>query len=74
MSTAWKKERGIIMQNRWRSKVLWGSLIAQVMSILILTGLVSTGQADMINQVVALVLQIGVIIGVLNNPTDAERW
>ena len=74
MSTVWKKERGTAMQNRWRSKVLWASLLAQVVSILLLTGVLSAGQADMINQVAALVLQIGVIVGVINNPTDAEKW
>ncbi len=54
--------------------MLWASLLAQVVSILLLTGVLSAGQADMINQVAALVLQIGVIVGVINNPTDAERW
>mgnify|MGYP007011824998 CR=1 FL=1 len=63
-----------MIQNRWRSKVLWASLIAQVVSILLLTGVVSTGQADMINQVAAMLLQIGVIVGVINNPTDKEHW
>ena len=30
-------------QSRWKSKVLWTALVAQVASILVLTGVIDTG-------------------------------
>ena len=63
-----------MQQKRWKSKYLWGSLIAQVASILVLTGLIDVGQAEIINQVVGLILQALVVVGVVNNPTNAENW
>ncbi|SHI42267.1 phage holin [Parasporobacterium paucivorans] len=61
------------MQNRWKSKVLWVAIIAQVVSILVLVGVIDIGVGDQIQQVGALLLQILTILGVVNNPTDAEQ-
>ena len=61
-------------QNRWKSPILWSSLVAQVLSILLLTGVIDAGLSETINSIVSMVLQIGVVIGVLNNPTDKTSW
>ncbi len=61
-------------QNRWKSPVLWASVVAQILSILVMTGVIDTGLTETVNQVAAGVLQLLVLIGVLNNPTDKKSW
>ena len=63
-------------QSRWRSRVVWAAAAAQVIALAQLTGVlrrigVDAGTAG---DVVAGVLQILVIFGVLNNPTDSESF
>ena len=62
------------MQNRWKSKILWAAIIGQVVSILVLTGVIDLGIAQQIEQIGALSLQILTILGIVNNPTDGENW
>lgn len=61
-------------QNRWKSPVLWAAIIAQVLSILLMAGVIDIATSDLVNQIVGGVLQLGVLVGVLNNPTDKESW
>jgi phi LC3 family holin len=61
------------MQNRFKSKVLWAAVVAQVVTLLITFGVINTGLGTQVNDVVAIVLQLLVAIGVLNNPTDPTR-
>jgi uncharacterized membrane protein len=61
-------------QNRWRSKYVWVALTSQVLSILVLTGVLDVSQSEIATQVIALLLQIGTVIGIINNPTDGENW
>lgn len=64
----------IKVQSRWKSVYVWTALATQTLSILVLTGAIEVSQSDVITQVVAMVLQIGVIVGVLNNPSDEKEW
>lgn len=57
-------------QNRFRSPVLWASVAAQILSILVLVGVIDTGLSDTINNVVGAVLQLLATFGILNNPTN----
>lgn len=57
-------------QNRFRSPVLWASLSAQVLSIMILLGVIDTGMSEAINNLIGSVLQLLAAFGVLNNPTS----
>lgn len=57
-------------QNRFRSPVLWGSLAAQVLVILVTLGVIDTGLSEAIEAVVTSLLQLLVTFGVLNNPTN----
>ena len=61
-------------QSRWRSKVLWAAIIAQLIVLGQLTGLFNAIGLDagLINDIAAAVLQLAVIVGIINNPTDAE--
>ena len=61
-------------QNRWKSPVLWTSIVAQILSILMMAGVIDTGLTQTVNQVAAGVLQLLVLVGVLNNPTDKKNW
>jgi uncharacterized membrane protein len=72
-----KFERGkkIMKQSRWQSKVLWASIVAQVIAILQLTGAFKAMGLDAgyIGNVVAAILQLLVLVGVLNDPTTADH-
>lgn len=57
-------------QNRFQSPVLWAALAAQLLSMLVLLGVIDTGLSDAIEGVVGAVLQLLAAFGVLNNPTN----
>lgn len=61
-------------QSRWKSKVLWASIVAQVIAILQLTGAFKALGLDAgyVGNIVASVLQLLVIVGVLNDPTTSD--
>jgi len=61
-------------QSRWRSKVLWSAIIAQVISIGQLVGLWKKIGIDagLIGDVAAGVLQLFVIFGIINSPTNND--
>ena len=61
-------------QGRLKSKVVWGTLAAQILSILVLLEVVTPTQSEVINQVVGAVLQLLVVYGVLNNPTSSTTF
>ena len=61
-------------QNRLTSPVVWAAIVAQALTILVTFGVIDTGLSDAINQALAGVLQLLVMFGVLNNPTDSERF
>lgn len=63
-------------QNRLRSWVVWSAIAAQVISLGQLTGLFARYGLDAgtIGDIIAAVLQILVIVGILNNPTDKQSW
>ena len=61
-------------QNRLKSKVLWSAVVAQIISLLLAIGVIDTSLGDTVNQITAGVLQLLVLFGVLNNPTDGESF
>lgn len=63
-------------QNRFRSPVLWAAIFAQLLVILKLVGvwaLIGIPDSDA-TTIVASAIQLLVLLGVLNNPTDAEGF
>ncbi len=62
------------MQNRLKSPVVWASIIAQLLSILVLLEVINPTQNETINAVVGAVLQMLTAFGVLNNPTDKNAF
>jgi len=63
-------------QSRWRSKVLWVAIAAQVVALLAFFGVLEMIgiTEEWLNNTIGGVLQILVLLGVLNNPTDKERY
>lgn len=55
-------------QNRFRSPVVWGSIVALVVSLLLQLGVI--GDGSMITEVCATIIELLTIIGILNNPTN----
>jgi len=60
--------------NRLTSKALWVAVIAQLMVILQVTGALEISQIELVNTVVMAILQVLVLFGVLNNPTDKSNF
>jgi len=63
-------------QNRFKSKVFWTAVLAQIISIGQLSGIwvnlgVDTGA---LGNVAAGVLQLFVLVGLLNDPTSSDTW
>lgn len=66
-----KRERVVFMQNRFKSAVVWGAVLAQVLLII---GLVNPDITDEIKLVGGAVIEILTIFGILNNPTNKEGF
>ena len=57
-------------QNRYLSKVTLIAIAAQLVSLLVILGVIDTGAGDAINAVVVALCEALTVFGVLNNPTD----
>jgi len=63
-------------QNRWKSKIVWTTVIAL---IVLLGGNYGLWDAigmtsDVFQTAANLILTIAVAVGIVNNPTDKESW
>lgn len=58
------------VQKRIRSKVLWITLVAQILALLVFTGVIDITESETIQTGVGLVLEILATFGILNNPTS----
>lgn len=63
-------------KQRLKSKVVWAAIVAQVISIGQFTGLFAKYGIDagVVGDIAASVLQLLVLFGILNNPTDQENF
>lgn len=62
------------MLERFKSPVTIAAIVAEVVAILLLTGVIDAGVGELVRNVAASVLQVLVLLGVLNNPTDKENF
>jgi uncharacterized membrane protein len=62
-------------QSRWKSAILWSAIVAQLIALLQLTGVFAKMGLDAgyVGNVCATVLQLLVIIGIVNNPSDSQK-
>lgn len=61
-------------QNRLLSPVTLAAIAAQLLSILVLAGVINTGMSEAIEAVVVAVLELLTTFGVLNNPTNKKTF
>ena len=61
-------------QNRLLSPVTLAAIAAQLLSILVLAGVIDTGMSEAIEGVVVAVLELLTTFGVLNNPTNKKTF
>lgn len=61
-------------QNRFKSVVTWAAIVSFVLSMLVTTGVILPGASEAITGAVSGVLNMLVVFGVLNNPTDKTRF
>lgn len=59
------------MKERLKSPVVWGSVLGQAV---LMIGLVAPEISDEIKIIGTAVIEILTVFGVLNNPTDRERF
>lgn len=61
-------------QNRFKSVVTWAAIASFVLSMLVTTGVLLPEASQAISGAIAGVLNMLVVFGVLNNPTDKTRF
>lgn len=61
-------------QNRLLSKVTMAAIGAQIVSLLVLFGVIDTGAGNAVNAVIVAVCEALTLFGVLNNPTDKTSF
>ena len=59
-------------QKRWKSPVLWVSLVALVLGVLVAGEVITTTQNEAINALVPYLLNALAAFGVINNPTSKD--
>lgn len=64
------------MQKRWKSPVVWTSIAALILLLLKNYGLLEPLglTEDVFNQIINLLLTILIGVGILNNPTEKEKF
>lgn len=62
-------------QSRWKSKVLWASIAAQLIALLQIFGVFSTigTTAGVVGDICTKILMLLATIGIINNPTDKKK-
>jgi uncharacterized membrane protein len=62
------------IKERLKSPVTLAAIVGQIVTILLMVGAISTGAGDTVNNVAAGVIQLLVLFGVLNNPSDKANF
>lgn len=61
-------------QNRFKSPVVWSTLATQLLSILVVVGVIDTGMSKALEAVVLAILNVLGMVGILNNPTSKNTF
>lgn len=61
-------------QNRFKSPVVWATVLAQVLAILVALEVITPTQSQAVNDVIVAVLQVLVTFGILNNPVSPDSF
>ena len=65
-----------VTQSRWTSKLMWGAIIVQLVTIGGMLGLwAQLGiTAEWLQGLLNAILQMAVIVGIVNDPTNKNGW
>lgn len=61
-------------QNRFKSVVTWAALVSLILSILVQCGVLLPNQSEAIKGALTGVLEMMVVFGVLNDPTNPVEF
>ncbi len=61
-------------QNRFKSPVVWGAVVAQLAALLVTLGVFDIGKSEAIQAVAMAIVSLLTVFGVLNNPTDKTNF
>jgi uncharacterized membrane protein len=61
-------------QNRFRSPVVWSSIAALIVGLLMQVGLIGDAENKQIMEIVGTVLELLCVVGILNNPVDKNHF
>lgn len=61
-------------QNRFRSPVVWSSIAALIVGLLMQVGLIGDSENKHIMEIVGTVLELLCVVGILNNPVDKNNF
>lgn len=59
-------------QNRFKSKVMWAAIAAQLLSLLVTLGVIDTGLSEVLNSVIVAILELLVAFGIINSPDNKD--
>ena len=62
------------IRNRLKSPVVWMSIASQILSVMVLLGVIGQEWSSAITGIVSALLEALTIFGVLNNPTEASKF
>ena len=61
-------------QNRFRSPVVWSSIAALIVGLLMQVGLIGDSENKQIMGIIGTVLELLCVVGILNNPVDKNHF
>lgn len=59
-------------QIRWKSKVMWAAIAAQLLALGVTTGIIDVGMSNAVQTFVTALLEVLAIFGVVNDPTNPD--
>lgn len=62
------------IRNRLKSPIVWMSIASQILSVMVLLGVIGQEWSNAITGIVSALLEALTIFGVLNNPTSSEKF
>lgn len=61
-------------QNRFRSPVVWSSIAALIVGLLMQVGIIGDAENKQIMEIIGTVLELLCVVGILNNPRDKANF
>ena len=63
-----------MVQNRFKSVVVWTALVSLVLNVLVQCGVILQDQSSAISGALSGILNCLVVFGILNNPKDPQNF